>query len=100
MSLEETFQCYVGAYYGVREMDLYPLKEYVLHDLDIYIREFVKLNQMEKDVLIELSRYVEEEVSLKTKLQDALLVLPKIHVSLEFLLMIKERIRNISEEIV
>ena len=55
MSLEETFACLVGAYYGVREMDLYPLKEYVLHDLQIFIEDYVKNNELETSHLFEIN---------------------------------------------
>lgn len=97
MSLEETFASYVGAYFGVREMDDYPLKEYVLHDLEIYIEEFVKNNPLVGKDWQEKVLDINDHVSLKTKLHDALLVLPKIHVSLELILLIKERIRELKE---
>ncbi len=97
MSVEETFSCYISAYYGVREMDSYPLKEYVLYDLEKYIKAFVLVNSFSIN-LYEKAMMIEESVSLKTKLQDALIVLPKIHASLEFILMIKERIQEISQE--
>lgn len=97
MSLEETFACLVGAYYGVREMDLYPLKEYVLHDLQVYIEEFVKNNPLFGIDLEAKCREIDEKVSFKTKLQDALIMLPKVHGSLELILMIKERIQELKE---
>lgn len=98
MSLEETFACYVGAYYGVREMDEYQLKEYVLHDLEHLIEEFVKNNPLYGIDLEEKANEIDNNVSFKTKLHDALLVLPKINGSLELILLIKDRIQELKEE--
>ncbi|MCI8575233.1 MAG: hypothetical protein HFI09_02055 [Bacilli bacterium] len=98
MSLDETFACYVGAYFGVREMDHYPLKEYVLHDLEIYIQEFVKNNSILGKDLQKKADDINTYTSLKTKLYDALLVLPKIQASLELILLIKERIQELKNE--
>ena len=54
MSLEETFACYVGAYYGVREMDEYQLKEYVLHDLEHLIEIILYMGSIWKKKLMRL----------------------------------------------
>ena len=32
IDLKDTYRYYVGAYYGIREMDEYPSKEFVLKD--------------------------------------------------------------------
>lgn len=97
MNQEETYKAYIGAYYGVEGMDEYPLKEYVLHDLEKYILNFIETNEKKLDYT-SLAHFVREKVSFKTKLQDCLIVLPKIDVSMELLFLIKEKIRLIQEE--
>ena len=41
MEIDNLFNLYVEAYFGVREMDEYDLKEYVLEDIQNYIKYFV-----------------------------------------------------------
>ena len=42
MDLKDTYRCLIGAYYGMCEMDEYDLKEYVLKDIEEYIKIFLK----------------------------------------------------------
>ncbi len=97
MNFIDMFKTYVGAYYGVTEMDEYPLKEYVLYDLKEHIQKMVMDNQDHNISFIDLAQEV-EKLHLKTKLQDCLIVLPKLNVSLELLHLIKMRLRTIREE--
>ncbi len=98
IDLKDTFKYYMGAYYGVREMDEYPTKEYVLKDIKDYIDSFVNDNPIPSFDYDEYSKQIEDELSLKTKLQDALIVLHKINGPLELIQMIKKRIKIIEEE--
>ncbi len=96
MDLKDTFCTYIGAYYGMMEMDNYDLKEYVLYDLQQYILNFVSSNSNLYDYQ-KLAEEVEKK-SLKNKLQDCLFVLPKINVSMELIFLIQSRIREIREQ--
>lgn len=98
MMLEDTFRYLVGAYYGVAEMDNYELKEYVLKDIEEYIKDFVKDNPIDGFDYIKEARTVDEERSLKTKLQDSLIVLSKVNASMELILLVKARLKEIREE--
>lgn len=97
MTIQEQFSCMVGAYYGVAEMDEYPLKEYVLYDLEVFIKRFVSEHPNVNFSYLQQSEFVFQHTLFKTKLQDALLILPKLNVSMEFLFLIKKRIREIQE---
>lgn len=96
--LLDTFRYLVGAYYGIVEMDNYELKEYVLKDIEKYIMDYLKDNKIENINLKEEAKKVEEELTLKTKLQDSLIVLPKVNASLELILLVKARLKEIREE--
>lgn len=98
MDLGDTFRYLVGAYYGIAEMDNYELKEYVLKDIEQYIRDFILENPIKDFNYEEEARKAEEERSLKTKLQDSLLVLPKINASMELVLLVKAKLKEIREE--
>ena len=43
-TLIDTYRYICGAYYGICEMDEYSLKEYILKDIDEYIKTFIELN--------------------------------------------------------
>ena len=96
-TLEDTYRYLRGGYYGVREMDEYSLKEYVLKDIDEYIERFVIENSLTYLNTPEENEKIDKELSTKTKLQDALLVLPKVEGSMELTLLIKKKIKEIKE---
>ena len=84
-----------GAYLGVSDMDNYKTKEYVLKDLKKAIDEYIeKYNIYYHDE-------VEAEAKKQTKitnLQDSLIVLKRMDASLELMLLIKEKIRELKDE--
>lgn len=98
MKLEDQFRYFVGGYYGVSLMDEYPLKEYVMKDIENYIRDFIEENPIEDFNYKEEALRVKEEVSDKTKLQDALLVLNKINASMDLIFLIKNRLKKYSRK--
>lgn len=96
--LLDTFRYLVGAYYGIAEMDNYELKEYVLKDIENYIKDFLKENKIDSIDYEEEAKNVESELSLKTKLQDSLIVLPKVNAPMELILLVKSRLKELREE--
>lgn len=98
MDLKDTFRYLVGAYYGVAEMDNYELKEYILKDIENYIKDFITENPI-PDCDYEAERsIVENDLPLKTKLQDSLIVLPKVNAPMELILLVKNRLKIMREE--
>lgn len=93
MKLEDTFRYLVGGYYGVSLMDNYPLKEYILKDIENYIKGFIEINPIDDFDYEKESEYVKDNVSDKVKLQDALLVLNKIKGPMELVFLIKDRLK-------
>lgn len=93
MELENQFRYFVGGYYGVALMDDYPLKEYVLKDIEDYIREFISDHRIDNFDYYNEAAIIKEKVSDKVKLQDALLVLNKIKGSMELVFLIKDRLK-------
>ena len=97
MTLEDQYRMIVGAYYGVREMDEYEVKVFILNQLENYVKEFVSINPISNFDYKKEAVSIENTISLKRKLQDALLVLPSIQAPLELMLLIKKRLRNLNE---
>ena len=78
MELENQFRYLVGGYYGVSLMDEYDLKEYILKDIENYIRDFIEINPIDNFDYKKEALIVKDTVSERVKLQDALLVLNKL----------------------
>ena len=98
MDLKDQFKYLVGGYYGVTYMDEYPLKEYVLIDIKNYIENFIKENPIpDFDYKKEAEAY-EKELSTITKLQDSLLVLHKINASMDLIIMVKQKIKELQDK--
>ena len=98
MKLEDEFKYLVGGYFGVREMDEYDLKVYILDDIEKYIRNFIKVNPIDNFNYKEFAENINDTMPLKTKLQDSLLVLNKINGPMELIFMIKQRLESMKEE--
>ena len=93
-TLLDQFKTYVGAYYGVSSMDEYDLKVYVLKEIEQDIKDFILVNDLDKNECLLLAKEVEEKVPLKTKLQDSLLILYKMNASMELIFMIKNKLKK------
>lgn len=79
-------------------MDEYPLKEYVLLDIENYIKESLQENPIDLKTIEQEIEWINTKLSLKQKLQDSLLTLRKIKAPLELELTIKHRIEELKKE--
>ena len=70
------------------------LKEYVLKDIENYIRDFIKVNPIENFNYYEEHINIKDKVSDKRKLQDALLVLNIIKGPMDLVFLIKEKLKK------
>lgn len=95
MTKEDEFKLLVGGYYGVVEMDEYKLKEYVLKDLEEYIKNFVALSPISGYDYVGVAEEIKDKVSIKRKLQDSLLCLRRVNGPLELIFMIKARLEEL-----
>lgn len=98
MDLKDQFKYLVGGYYGITYMDDYPLKVYVLKDIENYIRDFIKINPIANFNYQEEAQKYEKELSEITKLQDSLLVLHKINASMELVLLVKKHLKKLNQQ--
>ena len=94
MDLKDQFRYLVGGYFGITYMDEYPLKEFVLKDVENYIRDFIEINPIDDFDYVLESEKVKDEVSVLVKLQDSLLVLNKINADMDLVLLVKRKIKS------
>lgn len=94
MDLKDQFRYLVGGYFGITYMDEYPLKEFVLKDIENYIKDFIEINPIDDFDYVLESEKVKDEVSVLVKLQDSLLVLNKINADMDLVLLVKRKIKS------
>lgn len=85
------YRTLIGAYYGVTLLDEYKLKAYVLKDIELLIRNFIKDKEMDFKGEADDVKY---NVSPKVKLQDAFYVLNEIDADKELLHVLKIRLQK------
>lgn len=95
IEIEDAYRYMISGYFGVMEMDSYPLKEFVLQDIKQYIIEFMKQNPSSHFELDKEIERIKDTNSLKTKLQDALLVLNQMEKPpIDLIIQIKRRLHE------
>ena len=98
MELENQFRYLVGGYYGVSLVDEYPLKEFILKDIEEYIKNFIEVNPINNFNYLEEANSVKDNVSDRVKLQDALLVLNRINGPMDLVFIIKDRLKKLEKK--
>ena len=88
-----TYRYLVGGYFGVSMIDEYPIKEYVLIDILNYIKDYKSTNNIDIDEF----EYIKDNYSDRTKLQDALLLLNKMEASMDLVLMVKNKLKELGK---
>lgn len=97
MTNQEQFRNLVSAYFGIQNMDEYSSKVYILKDIEDYIKDYIEINGINDVDFYKEVEYVKDNISLIRKLQDSLLLLPKIKAPLELILMVKLKIKELKE---
>ena len=97
MNIKNEYYTLVSAYYGIRELDKYDLKVYILKDIENYIRDFISEHPINNFNYKEEAEKINSTKSYKRKLQDCLRVLPKINASMELILLVKKELKKIDE---
>ena len=95
MTLEETYRTLYSGYLGVADMDDYASKEYILKDIDDYIKNFIDSYHLCLDFDIINSEL--EKLDLIRKLQDAIIVLNLIDGPLELKLLIRLKLKELGK---
>lgn len=98
MTVEDQYRYMISGYLGIREMDSYDLKVYILKEMEEYFHDFMEQNPSQDFLFQEEWDRIEKEVPLRRKLQDALLVLHHIEAPMELILLVKKRIKELKEE--
>lgn len=96
MNVLDELKILIGGFYGIKEMDEYKLKVYVMEQIKEYINKFVLENKIDFNIVKEEFNKIENQ-PLKRKLQDLVLVFRSIDVPLELQLLTKNKIRELNK---
>lgn len=97
MTIKDQYRYIISGYLGVKELDSYDLKHYILKDMEKYIKEFIETNPVDYFDFAKEVEDLEKNNSLKTKLQDAILVLNKIDAPIDLIILIKQKIKELQK---
>ena len=98
MELENTYRYLVAGYYGVAMMDEYPLKEYMLLEIDKYIDDFINTNSFENFDFTKEREIIKDKYSDRVKLQDALLLLQLMEAPMDLVLLVKNKLKELGKK--
>lgn len=95
MKYDDRIKYLIGGYFGIKTMDNYPSKLFVLKDVENYIIDYLRDNKVDGFDYKNLADNIEANTSLKEKLQDSLIVLNEMKGPIELELLIKLKIKEI-----
>lgn len=94
MTIRDNLKTLIGAYLGVRFMDSYSLKEYVLKDIENTIKDFLEENYISEEEYNEIYKEVEENMDVRRKLQDVILLLGPKGKPMELIMLINDKLKE------
>lgn len=93
----DRYRYLVSGYYGIRDLDGYDLKPYILLDIENYIRNYVKSESMESFNLKEEADYIDLNHSEREKLNNSLIVLRELEAPMDLVILVKRRLNRIKK---
>lgn len=95
MKVIDRFNYLVGGYYGVKSIDNYPRRLYILKDIENYIKDYIHDNYEDSRDYKSEAEKIEKETSLKEKLQDSLILLNEMDGPIDLILLIKLKVKEL-----
>ena len=94
MKYDDNFKYMVGGYYGIKTMDEFQSKLYILKEVEEYIKKYVSMSDKNVDYK-SIAKEIERSESLKEKLLDSLILLNDMKGPIELIILIKQKIKEI-----
>lgn len=96
MKFDDPYKYMISGYYGVESLDEYKNKAYLLKDIRDYINSYLERNRVNNFDYVAYEDYVDNNVSLLQKLEDALILLQDMNASMEVVILIKTKIKEMT----
>lgn len=94
MKYDDNFKYMVGGYFGIKTMDEFSSKLYILKEAEEYIRHYIEVNGENVDYEA-IAKEINEHTTLKEKLHDSLILLNDMKGPIELIILIKRKIKEI-----
>ena len=94
MKYDDRIKYMLSGYFGIKEIDNYERKLFILKDVEKYIKDYLKVNKVEGVNYYDFADAI-EKTSLKEKLQDSLIVLNEIDGPIDLILLIKLKVKEL-----
>lgn len=94
MKYDDRIKYMISGYFGIKKMDEYQRKIFVLKDVEKHILDYLKYNKVEGFDYYALKDEL-EKTSLKEQLQDSLILLNEMNGPIDLILMIKLKVKEL-----
>lgn len=94
MKYDDNFKYMVGGYFGIKTMDEFQSKLYILKEVEDYIKKYVSMSNKDVDYK-SIAKEIERSETLKEKLLDSLILLNDMKGPIELIILIKQKIKEI-----
>ena len=94
MKYDDRIKYLLSGYFGIKEINNYERRLFILKDIENYIKDYLKINKVDDFDYYELAESI-EKTSLKEKLQDSLIVLNEIDGPIDLILLIKQKVKEL-----
>ncbi|MBP5678884.1 MAG: hypothetical protein J6X28_03555 [Bacilli bacterium] len=98
MTLEDEYRILIGGYYGISYLDEYPLKEFLLKDIEKYIQDYLEENPLEGFDFQRESEILKESLPPKRKLQDAYLLMNRMKGPMDVVFLIQKKLKEMDSK--
>ena len=94
MKNDDRIKYMISGYYGIKTLDSYPRKLFILKDIEEHIKDYLKLNKVEGFNYHELAEELSKR-SLKEKLQDSLILINEMNGPIDLTIIIKRMVKEL-----
>ena len=97
MDFDDSYKYMRSGYYGIELLDEYKNKQYLLKDVNNYIKLYLEDNRIDGFDYDQLDREIERNNSEIDKLQDALILLNDMNAPMEVSILIRQKLSDLKK---
>lgn len=98
MNNAERFNYLVGGYYGIKNLNDYDRKLFILKEVEKYIREYMVDVSEPEAYYQKRAKKILETTTEREKLQDALILLNDMDGPIDLIILVKRKIKELKYE--
>lgn len=94
MKFDDRIKYMISGYYGIKTLDSYPRKLFILKEIEEHIKDYLKTNKVEGYDYKKLAEELKNR-SLKEKLQDSLILINEMNGPIDLTIIIKRMVKDL-----